>query len=95
MLKSVFVLTLVLSRRQIQSPQARRIKKGDLGIRLSYRPARLNRLARRYIRQPYAGVNFIPQSVTMNLATVEMCYVAMSKKPKVPISKKGRGWVTW
>ncbi len=28
------------------------------------------RLAARYIRQPYAGVNYIPYIETMNLATV-------------------------
>ncbi len=37
--------------------------------RFSYRPARLQKLIGRPVRQPYAGVNYIPRSGTMNLAT--------------------------
>jgi hypothetical protein len=40
----------------------------DSGIGLLYRPAKLHRL-NGPIRQPYAGVNFIPLSGTMNLVT--------------------------
>jgi hypothetical protein len=42
--------------------------KVDYGIGMSYRPVRLNRLAGRY-DNPYAIVDYIPQSGTMNLAT--------------------------
>jgi hypothetical protein len=42
--------------------------KVDFDIGLSYWPARLHGLAGQY-DNPYAGVNYIPQSRTMNLAT--------------------------
>jgi len=42
----------------------------DIG--LSYRPARLY-MCWRSVRQPYAGVNYFPQSGTMNLATELHC----------------------
>jgi hypothetical protein len=42
--------------------------KVDSGIGLSYRPARLHRLAARYDTIPHAGVNHFLQSGTMNLA---------------------------
>ncbi len=44
--------------------------KVNSGIGLSYRPARLNRLAGGGpLRVPYAGVDYIPQSGTMNLVS--------------------------
>ena len=41
--------------------------KVNSGIGLSYRPARLHR--QRPVRQPYAGVDYIPQSGIMNSAS--------------------------
>jgi hypothetical protein len=55
----------------LYSVASSRIHKVNSGIWLSYRPARLHGLAGRY-DNPYAGVDFIPQSgiYCMNSATI-------------------------
>ncbi len=59
--------------------------KVNTGIGLSYRPTRLHRLCGP-VCQPYAGVDYIPQSGTMNLASVEYHWPAQSPSPRAPPS---------
>ncbi len=72
------------------------------GIGLSYRPASLHWLAGRYICR--AGVNCIPQSGTMNLATVRADVIAFYTRYEVkdlgrtaPCQSRilGRYWDKW
>jgi hypothetical protein len=63
--------------------------KVDSGIGLSYQPANARRLGyvgwrRRPVRRPYTGVNYIPQSGTMNLATAFFAVVLFGSQPSSP-----------